>query len=128
MAFDHTIRKLHQVMSKHRSERLEAVAKQIRMHITAEEHGITLPDERFSFSEIALSKLYPKENKTMIPQEFFDPMTTIDSLYRKYQFLEKEYRQWPFRKLEFSGYIFPVALPLVLSLIQVIGQLISLYR
>jgi hypothetical protein len=112
----------------HRSERLEVVAKQIRMRIAATEHGITLPDERFSFSEIALSKLFAKENKTMIPQEFHEPMTTIDSLHRKYQILEKEYRQWPFRKLEISGYIFTVALPLVLSLIQAIGQLVSLYR
>jgi len=116
------VRKLHQVMSTYRSERLEAVAQQIRLLIAATEQGTTLPNAGFSFFGRTLNKLFPKEHRTTIPQE------TIESLYRKYQLFEQEYRQWPFRKFEVSGYIFTVALPLMLSLIQAIGQLISLSK
>lgn len=121
------VRKLHQVMSERRNERLDAVAEQIRMRIAVAEHGITFPNERFFFSEIAPGKLFLRD-KMIVPDEFPESMTTIDSLYRKYQLLEKEYRRWPFRKMEVSNYIFAIALPLILSLIQAIFQIISLYK
>ncbi len=115
------VQKLHQVMSKQRVERLEAVAKQICTLTAATERDITLPKQVI----LPLSQ----ENKTITPPEFRELITTIDSLLHKYQLFEKEYRRWPFGKMEVGGYVFvTVVLPPILSFIQSIGQLISLYK
>lgn len=123
------VRKLHQVMSERRDEHLDAVAEEIRCLIAATEHRIAFPNRQFPPFERAPDKLFPKETKTITPQEVQELISTIDALSKKYQFFEKEYRKWPFRKFEVVGnYIFAIALPLVLSLFQVIFQVVSLYK
>ena len=122
------VRKLHQAMSKNRNEHLDTVAEQIRCLLAATERDIVLPNRQFPLFEGSLHQLFPKDAQTITPQEVQELTSTIDALSREYQLFEKEYRKWPFRKFEVGNYIFAIALPLVLSLLQIIFQIVSIYK